>query len=696
MMLTQNVQSGTVVFAPRARLLKLIGAELISDEIVALTELVKNAHDADATSVTIQFSGVAGEGGEIFVRDDGHGMDLEILMSRWMQPASSAKGREGRRFTPGGRRMLGEKGVGRFAADKLAAHLELVSRPAGASVEVRAVFDWDDFEHDDRMLADVQSHWDVRPPDWLESSGTILRLSGLRALWNERLFRRLSTRLSRLVSPFVTSANGFSIHIESDEFPNYSGEVASFLDGAPYTIEAEFDGIKGVTLRLNDGRAIEQPWTGQPLLCGPVRARLFAFDLETEAMARIGPRMEVRAWLREWSGISVYRDGFRVWPYGEPHDDWLRLDQRRVNNPVVRLSNNQIVGFVEISADQNPELRDQTNREGLIHNDALGDLQRFILHAMLTLEADRQAQRHPAGKRPERRQTKPASTQELTGITDTLERLARQVTPEVGDELRRTADRVRSQIATQEATQRRMLEGYSNLAALGHAASLLGRSAHTGIAGLRERVSSIRTALDGKAPADPGSLSTSVAELEGMLDLVALQLSAVASAGSGAVRRRRGLDVAVELRRIRDDLRPVLELEDAELDVPLTDGALLRTEMRPEMLTSLVSVLVRNSLEWRLADRPLRMIASAYGSGESLEIMFSDNGRGVLATLEDKLFEPGVSGNEGAGMGLTIARNVVTAHGGTVSLVTDRRRKGATFLIKLPRKRSRATTSPDA
>src|SRR5689334_5577406 len=198
MMLTEITRSGTAVFAPRARLLKLTGAELISDEVVALTELVKNAHDADATCVTIQFSGVTGKDGEILVSDDGHGMDLDTLMSRWMQPAGSGKGREGRRFTTRGRRVLGEEGVGRFAADKLGSHLELVSRPSGAPVEIRAEFDWDEFEHDDRMLADVRSKWEVRSPDWLESNGTVLRLSKLRASWNERLFRRLSTRLSRL------------------------------------------------------------------------------------------------------------------------------------------------------------------------------------------------------------------------------------------------------------------------------------------------------------------------------------------------------------------------------------------------------------------------------------------------------------------------------------------------------------------
>lgn len=695
-MLTGDAQSGTAAFTPRARLLKLIGEELISDEVVALTELVKNAHDADATCVTILFTGVTGEDGEILVRDDGHGMDLETLMSRWMQPAGSAKGREGRRFTPGGRRVLGEKGVGRFAADKLASHLELVSRPAGAAQEIHAVFDWNEFEHDDRMLADVRSRWEVRPPDWLDSNGTMLRLSRLRVPWNERLFRRLSTRLSRLVSPFGTGAKGFRIVIESDEFPNYSGEVTGgFLDQAPYRVEAEFDGLSTVKVRVNGAQAIEQVWTGSALRCGPVRARLFAFDLETDAIARIGPRMEVRAWLREWSGISVYRDGFRIWPYGEPHDDWLRLDQRRVNNPVVRLSNNQVVGFVEISADRNPELRDQTSREGLIHNEGFADLQRFVLHAMQALEAERQVLRHPGGKQPERRQSKPAGAQELTGIPDALERLARQADGDLGEELLRTADRVRSQLATREATHRRMLDGYSDLAALGHTASLLGRSVNVGLAGLRERVTSLRTTLGRRAGADPVSLASSVAELETMLEQVSGQLALVASAGAGAARRRRGIDVPAELCRVRDGLWSVLEQERAELQVQAPEGVLLRTEMRPETFASLVNVLVRNSLEWRYANRVLRMIATVRESGDSIDILFSDSGRGVLATLEDKLFEPGVSGNDGAGMGLTIARNIVTSHGGTISLVVDRRRKGATFRIVLPRKRSRATAVRD-
>lgn len=131
--------------------------------------------------MTIQFSGVAGEHGEILVRDDGHGMDLDTLMSRWMQPAGSMKGREGRRFTTAGRRLLGEKGVGSFAADKLASHLELVSRPTGAPTEIHVVFDWNEFEHDDRMLSDVRSRWEGAPPRLASNRTGPYRLSHLRA-----------------------------------------------------------------------------------------------------------------------------------------------------------------------------------------------------------------------------------------------------------------------------------------------------------------------------------------------------------------------------------------------------------------------------------------------------------------------------------------------------------------------------------
>jgi hypothetical protein len=87
--------------------------------------------------------------------------------------------------------------------------------------------------------------------------------------------------------------------------------------------------------------------------------------------------------------VSVYRDGFRVLPYGQEGNDWLSLDSRRVNNPTMRLSNNQVVGYVLISRDANPQLRDQTNREGLISNQALVDLRDELRKIITLLEVER-------------------------------------------------------------------------------------------------------------------------------------------------------------------------------------------------------------------------------------------------------------------------------------------------------------------
>ncbi len=166
-------KSGQIAFRPRARLLKLIGEELISDEVVAVSELVKNAHDADASEVVIAFRAVTTEAGEIDISDNGHGMSLETLLKRWMEPAASTKIGSGRQVTRRGRRVLGEKGVGRFAADKLGRHLEVISRAQGSKEEVRAVIDWDMFDDDSLLLSEIKNRWEVRPTSRDQETGHV-------------------------------------------------------------------------------------------------------------------------------------------------------------------------------------------------------------------------------------------------------------------------------------------------------------------------------------------------------------------------------------------------------------------------------------------------------------------------------------------------------------------------------------------
>ena len=136
--------------------------------------------------------------------------------------------------------------------------------------------------------------------------------------------------------------------------------------------------------------------TGHGPDCGPLEIELKVWNRDelgnVEQMVKSSIR-DIRRDLDDIAGINIYRDYFRVLPYGEPHNDWLRLDIRRVQKPTYRLSNNQIVGYIKITADNNPQLKDQSNREGLDDNQAFHDLRRIILCLLTELEAVRYVQR---------------------------------------------------------------------------------------------------------------------------------------------------------------------------------------------------------------------------------------------------------------------------------------------------------------
>ena len=164
--------SGTQALRPRARILRTFGDELISSETVAVIELVKNAYDADATRVLVRFQEPLEIGqGRIEVIDNGHGMSLETIQTTWMEPATLSRKREPRSESRK-RRVLGEKGIGRFAASRLADYLEVVTRRAGMTTEVRALFDWKQFDDAEKYLDQVEVLWEEAGPTEICPGGT--------------------------------------------------------------------------------------------------------------------------------------------------------------------------------------------------------------------------------------------------------------------------------------------------------------------------------------------------------------------------------------------------------------------------------------------------------------------------------------------------------------------------------------------
>jgi len=180
--------------------------------------------------------------------------------------------------------------------------------------------------------------------------------------------------------------------------------------------------------------------------------------------------------------------------------------------------------------------------------------------------------------------------------------------------------------------------------------------------------------------------------LDYRLDHAIGQVSIVAQATGGSLRRRRGIDLTAELERASAAIQFQLEEIGGRMLIEASPGEVLRAEVRPENFAAIFHALARNSIDWARNGKPLRITAQVRNADDVVEVLFSDNGRGVLPALEQTLFDPMVTGREeGAGMGLTLARSIATSHGGSLSLLVDRRRRGATFVLQLPRKKSRAT-----
>ena len=189
------LRKGASKLRPRANIIRMLGDELISSDAVAVAELVKNAYDADATEVTVRFTGdIENREGEIEIVDNGHGMSLDTVLSAWMEPATNVKKKI--KKTAGGRRVLGEKGTGRFAAARLGSSLKMITRQMEFPNETIVSFEWDSFGSDG-YLDEIECNWQERRPRAIEDHGTLLRLSELRDAWTEEELKDLRNALSR-------------------------------------------------------------------------------------------------------------------------------------------------------------------------------------------------------------------------------------------------------------------------------------------------------------------------------------------------------------------------------------------------------------------------------------------------------------------------------------------------------------------
>jgi len=718
--------SGAQPLRPRARILRTLGDELISSEMVAVIELVRNAYDADATRVLVRFHGPLEIGkGRIEVIDDGHGMSLKTIRTAWMEPATLMRKRRPR-SEKRDRRVLGRKGIGRFAASRLADFLDVVTRRAEMSREVWVFFDWSQFDDEEKYLDQVEVLWEeaepveIRPDGtiqvlWEESEqlepsdlthGTILRMEGLRTAWGKEQFESLRTGLSRLISPFfgqdeVSRGDEFQIFLQlpaSFEYLSGVVEPPEALKRPHYTLEGHVDeaGHYDLTLWLQaqDGkeRIAKQyvfPDEHKPR-CGPFFIELRVWDRGRDSLSELAQLYgstiaDVRRDLNDAAGINIYRDGFRVLPYGEPRNDWLRLDLRRVQNPTLRLSNNQIVGYVLISADKNPLLRDQSNREGLIEGPALDDLRTLVEVVLSELETRRYAVR----PRREKPTTQPGGLFIDFDLVAVCE-LIRKRYPDDTELLALVGEKEKDLERRVEQVQE-VLARYRRLAMLGQLIDTVLHDGRAPLTKIKNEAELGRRDIERTSKSNDEllqRLDQRFGTINSQSDAVATVFRKIEPFGG----RRRGRPAQVRLEQVIADAFAVLDTEIAEVGAKVTlPGTDTRVTVDQAEIQQVIINLLQNSLYWlREVPKGSRKVAvQVHRRGlEEVEILFSDSGKGVDPEFQERIFEPYFSTKpNGVGLGLTIAGEIVSEYyAGDLELLGSGPLPGATFRVTLRRR----------
>jgi len=433
-------------FRPRARLMQLLGEQLIRDHRMALFELVKNSYDADAKEVKILFRNITSDTAEIIVSDNGFGMDINTVHGVWLEPASDhkEKSRARNERTPMGRLPVGEKGVGRFAVHRLGDKIDMVTR-APNSKEVCVSIDWRKFlQH--TYLDEAPVEVVERSPSLFTGSttGTEIRITCLKHKWTRGDVRRLYRAVMAMTTPRLdkeekaikpSHEDVFDVDFKLDPTTSwlddlFSSETArdqamffyeftiddnGFRSGYKFlpleALKADYKKIIFEREEVKDaGYAFEyfkkrpptdgEVWKNRtdrntrPSLesmgIGPIKGLIWGFDLDKEIVARyVQDASGLKGFMKEQGGIRVYRDGMRVYDYGEPGNDWLGLDHRRFQQPTKRLSNNLIMGHVHLDLSKSIALKEKTNREGFIENEAYRELQYAVLCAVSQFEVER-------------------------------------------------------------------------------------------------------------------------------------------------------------------------------------------------------------------------------------------------------------------------------------------------------------------
>ncbi len=394
-------------FKISAALKNLIGKELITDEFVAVFELVKNSFDANATKVEVIFeNNNEPKNARIIIKDNGKGMNYDDLKNKWLFVAYSAKrtGKENddyRDKIKPQRVFAGAKGVGRFSCDRLGSNLNLISIKNEPKAKIEnLVVNWEDFENaDEEEFINVKViHNELKNTSYNLKHGTVLEISGLRDIWDRTRILKLKKSLAKLINPNQgNDSDKFDIEIIAKDEQLYDKDIKSDLEKVNGLVKNpifETLGIKtsNILVKISpNGEFIETTLQDRGDRIYYLKEKnpyqdlknisVYLFQLNRSAKGNFTRTMGMEP--VKYGSVFMYKNGFRVYPYGEPGEDLLLIDNRKQQGYNRFLGTRDLIGRIEINGEQ-PELRETTSRDGgLVKTEAYRNLVDFFYDYVL-------------------------------------------------------------------------------------------------------------------------------------------------------------------------------------------------------------------------------------------------------------------------------------------------------------------------
>ena len=698
------------------RVFAALGKDLVTNDVVAVMELVKNSYDAFAHNVwvTIGEDGILGPYLEI--RDDGLGMTRDFIQNVWCMVATPY--RETHRIVRRGeekRRVVGAKGLGRLSVARLGKSLTMLTQaPRSPCWEVTV--DWMEIASKDSLSNSNVLCKEYGGTSPFAQSGTKLQIFGLAEEWDQNRIDDLRDNLARLISPFsetkdfnifLTSADSGSdeeVRIESPEFltnPKYTfqgmvdatGSVKGTYrfspigrDGMPRTKPLRFSWY---SIRESVPAAQRSRFSEKSSGCGPFSFEIRAWDIAADDTQEISDRFEiqksiVRKAIRAHKGISVYRDGVLVLPKSENARDWLGLDLRRVGRVGPRLSTSQLVGYVAITADDNPGIVDTSDRERLSSSSEVAAFEEILMAIVKGLEEQRKEDRiSPSREKPMIELFSRISADELiVRVKDVAARDGKAadtvgIVQEFADGLDQTRRTIEERFVY-----------YSRLATVGTIAQKIIHEIRNRTTAIGSFLRTVKHSL-GMFPEE-----NTLTKLQRARDAVnALEKLANIFAPLANRNFRRRSERLILEDRIHGCLQmnePELREKEIKFHVPNSRTFVVADPAEVDMI--ILNLIINASFWLGEVPRETRRIEFSLcpfvaTTGARVDVSIHDSGPGIDEDDLERVFLPGVTRKlDGFGMGLNVASELVAVYGGEMR--TMRRPTplgGASFMFDLPR-----------